>query len=164
MHETHRIRGWKLKKLCCVANQGRSEDIWNDKRKNVPSYYYTVFNVLIYVAVVPMENFQLRRMRLVEVGTPWWLLGGPDATGCEGVWPQSRSHSVPLAEQSCLCCATTYFQGVTGTQSSVRLRLSLSLSLWSEEHPNPFTEQKGDLVLAVAVFSNARLSRGGTAG
>lgn len=81
----------------------------------------------------------------MEVGTMWWLLGGLDVTGCEGIWPQSSSCSVPRAEKSRLSCATTYFQGVTGMQSSVRLWLSLSLSLWSKEHPNPFTEQKGDL-------------------
>ena len=81
----------------------------------------------------------------MEVGTMQWLLSGLDVTSCEGTWTQSSSCSVPLAEKSCLSCATTYFQSVTGLQSSVKLWLSLSLSLWSKEHPNPVTEQKEDL-------------------
>jgi len=95
------------------------------KRRNVPSYFYTIFNVFIYVAVMQVENFHVKGMRLMEIGTVWRLLSGLDVTGCEGTSTQSSSCSVPPAEKSCLSCATTYFQSVTGMQSSVRLWLSL---------------------------------------
>lgn len=144
-HMEYAALNWSNRIMLLIRKGERILGIIPDKKRNVPSYYYMIFNVLIYVAVMQTENSHLKWMRLMEVGTLQWLLSGLDATGCEGIWPQSSSCSVPPAEKSCLSRATTYFQSVTGMQSSVRLWLSLSLSLWSKEHPNPVTEQKGDL-------------------
>lgn len=147
MHETHRICSSKLGQLYRTAVQERREDIWNYswQKENGAKAITTWYLMFIYVAVMQMENFHLKWIRLMEIGTMRWLVSGLDVTGCESTWTQSSSCSVPPAEKSCLSCATTYFQSVTGMWSSVRLWLSLSLSLWSIEHPNPVTEQKGDL-------------------
>lgn len=119
-----------------------------DKSRTVPSYSYMIFNVYVYVAVTQKENFHLKRMRLMEVGPVQWLLSGPGVTGCKGTWTQAGF--VPPTEKRCLCCATTCFRSVTGTQGSVRLWLSLR----SKAHPNAVTEPSGPCASCSRVFTS----------
>lgn len=55
-----------------------------DWRLNVPSYYYTIFNVFIYVAVMQIKDFHFKWMRLVEFVTMWWQWCGLGVTASEG--------------------------------------------------------------------------------